>query len=81
MSIPAMVALVARPGALPCVVNLTARSGLSVKATSWCGSEYNAADGVRQMPAVTPCCPRCNAALEAYVKAILPPTPAPSSAS
>lgn len=49
----------------PCIVHETYRKGLKVIASSWCSKQYNAADGVRQVPTTMKFCTRCVAAIEA----------------
>ena len=45
---------------LPCVVRWIGRKGLSVRALTWCGDDYSAADGVGQVPDEIKTCESCN---------------------
>lgn len=48
----------------PHLIHTTLRKGLKVVATTWCGKQFNAADGVFQLPTTIKFCTGCVTAIE-----------------
>lgn len=60
-----MIATVEGNQSSPCVVRWTGRVGLlSVKIRTWCDDEYDAADGVSQLPESFKLCSKCRTAID-----------------
>lgn len=60
-----LVAAIERPNGKPCVVKHVERRGLRVIVEAWCGTTFNAADGVTQLHATSDFCLGCVSAIKA----------------
>lgn len=63
-----LVAAIERPNGKPCVVKHVERRGLKVIVEAWCGTTFNAADGVTQLLAASDFCLGCVGAIKMAVK-------------
>lgn len=62
-----MKAVIAKPdGSKPCIAYWTGRAGfVKVGVLSYCEKNYDASDGVLQVPEDAPCCSECEEAVKA----------------
>ncbi len=59
-----MKAAVEKPGQPPCLVRWIGLRGITVRAITYCGTEYKASDGISQIPDEVRCCTSCETAMK-----------------